>query len=101
LELKIMKSNDIYIIDVNGEMDLYNSYKLKDLVIKMLDKKVNKFIINLNNDLSHGDTRHRMRTMTKAIEEVFDYIGKVMDKTLVCEACRDKTRCSACVFNRN
>jgi len=49
LELKIMKSNDIYIIDVNGEMDLYNSYKLKDLVIKMLDKKVNKFIINLNN----------------------------------------------------
>ncbi|MBI9098924.1 MAG: anti-sigma factor antagonist [Spirochaetaceae bacterium] len=49
MELKIMKSNDIYIIDVNGEMDLYNSYKLKDLVIKMLDKKVNKFIINLNN----------------------------------------------------
>ncbi len=50
-----MKSGDIYIINVNGEMDLYNSYKLKDLIIKMLDKKVNKFIINLN-DVEYIDS---------------------------------------------
>ena len=28
-------------------MDLYNSYKLKELVMKMLEKNVKKFIINL------------------------------------------------------
>ncbi len=47
MELKIRKSGDIYIIDVNGEMDLYNSYKLKELVMKMLEKKVESFIVNL------------------------------------------------------
>ncbi len=49
MELKIRKSADIYIIDVNGEMDLYNSYKLKELVMKMLEKKIQKFIINMEN----------------------------------------------------
>jgi len=48
VELKIRKSSNIYIIDIQGEMDLYNSYKLKDLVMKMLEKKVTKFIINLD-----------------------------------------------------
>ena len=47
MELKIRKNGEIYIIDVSGEMDLYNSYKLKELVMKMLDKKVERFIINL------------------------------------------------------
>ena len=41
MELKIRKNGDVYIIDVNGEMDLYNSYKLKELVIK--DYKLNLF----------------------------------------------------------
>ena len=41
MELKIRKNGEIYIIDVNGEMDLYNSYKLKELVMKMLEKSVN------------------------------------------------------------
>ncbi|PIE04531.1 MAG: anti-sigma F factor antagonist [Spirochaetales bacterium] len=49
MELKVRKSADIYIIDVNGEMDLYNSYKLKELVMKMLEKKIQKFIINMEN----------------------------------------------------
>lgn len=48
MELKIRKNEDIYIIDVNGEMDLYNSYKLKELIMKMLEKKIEKFIINLD-----------------------------------------------------
>ena len=47
MELKIRKNGEIYIIDVNVEMDLYNSYKLKELVMKMLEKNVKKFIINL------------------------------------------------------
>jgi len=49
LELKIRKSNEIYIIDVNGDMDLYNSYKLKELVTKMVRKEIQKFVINLQN----------------------------------------------------
>ncbi|MDA8425618.1 MAG: anti-sigma factor antagonist [Treponema sp.] len=49
MELKIRKNGENYIIDVNGEMDLYNSYKLKELVMKMLEKKVERFIINLEN----------------------------------------------------
>ena len=46
MELKIRKNGDVYIIDVNGEMDLYNSYKLKELV-KMIEKNIKIFIINL------------------------------------------------------
>ena len=47
MELKIRKNGDVYIIDVTGEMDLYNSYKLKELVMKMLEKNVKNFVINL------------------------------------------------------
>jgi hypothetical protein len=39
--------------------------------------------------------------MTKAIEAVFDYVGKVIDNHKVCASCRDETRCKDCVFNRN
>ena len=49
MELKIRKSGESYIIDVHGEMDLYNSYRLKELVMRMLEKKVERFIINLEN----------------------------------------------------
>ena len=49
MELRIRKGGNVYIIDVNGEMDLYNSYKLKELVMKMLEKKVQAFVVNLEN----------------------------------------------------
>ena len=39
--------------------------------------------------------------MTKAIEIVFDYLARTLDSNKVCEACRDRTRCSDCVFNIN
>ena len=39
--------------------------------------------------------------MTKAIEEVFDYLGRTLDNSKVCKACRDNTRCGDCVFNSN
>lgn len=47
MELKIRKNGEVYIIDVNGEMDLYNSYKLKELVMKMIEKNIKTFVINL------------------------------------------------------
>ncbi len=48
VELKIRKTGENYIIDLDGEMDLYNSYKLKDLVTKMVEKDVRKLVINLD-----------------------------------------------------
>jgi len=36
--------------------------------------------------------------MTKAIEEVFDYLPHILDSKKVCEFCKDKTRCLDCVF---
>jgi hypothetical protein len=39
--------------------------------------------------------------MTKAIEEVLNYVGKVIEKGRVCEACRDKSFCEQCPFGDN
>lgn len=47
MELKIRKNKEVFIIDVTGEMDLYNSYKLKELVMKMLERQVKCMIINM------------------------------------------------------
>lgn len=49
MELKIRKQGDIYIIDVSGDMDLYNTNQLKELFMKMLAKNIESFIINLEN----------------------------------------------------
>ena len=38
--------------------------------------------------------------MTKALEDVFDYLGKTLDSVQICSACRDKTGCTSCPFNR-
>jgi recombinational DNA repair protein RecR len=37
--------------------------------------------------------------MTKAIEKVFEYLPKILDSEKVCQACRDKSRCSECGFS--
>ncbi len=37
--------------------------------------------------------------MTKAIEKVFEYLPAILDSEKVCQACRDKSRCSNCGFN--
>ena len=38
--------------------------------------------------------------MTKAMAEVFEYIGGFLDPQKVCNRCRDKTKCVGCAFNR-
>ncbi len=38
--------------------------------------------------------------MTKALGEVFDYLGTTLDPAKVCSACRDKSHCHRCSFNR-
>jgi hypothetical protein len=37
--------------------------------------------------------------MTKAIEKVFEYLPEILNREKVCQACRDKCRCSGCGFN--
>jgi hypothetical protein len=38
--------------------------------------------------------------MTQAIGEVFDYLGNTLNPEKICSACRDKTKCASCAFNR-
>lgn len=47
MKLSMRKSGEVYIVDVNGEMDLYNAHELKDLVNKMIEKKIKSFVINM------------------------------------------------------
>jgi hypothetical protein len=37
--------------------------------------------------------------MTKAIEEVFEYLSKILGKEKICGGCRDKSSCDRCTFN--
>jgi hypothetical protein len=37
--------------------------------------------------------------MTKAMNEVFEYIGNIIDNKRVCASCKDKSRCMTCAFN--
>lgn len=48
MELKLRKAGTIYVIDVIGEMDLYNAFRLKDLVKKMIDGGVKSYVLNLD-----------------------------------------------------
>jgi anti-sigma B factor antagonist len=47
MEIKLKRSGSIYIIDVYGEMDLYNAYRLKEVVNKMIRREIRNYIINL------------------------------------------------------
>lgn len=48
MELKLKKTKDIYIISTTGDFDLYQSFKVKELFIKMVEKNVKKFILDLS-----------------------------------------------------
>jgi anti-sigma B factor antagonist len=47
MELKLLKKDDIYMISAKGAMDLYSSIPLKDLIINILGKNIDRLIINL------------------------------------------------------
>jgi anti-sigma B factor antagonist len=48
MEIKVLKNDEgIYIIQLFGSLDLYNSNQFKDLVMKMIEKKNERFIIDL------------------------------------------------------
>ena len=37
--------------------------------------------------------------MTKTLERVFQTLPQILDTRLICEACRDKSKCPECAFN--
>jgi anti-sigma B factor antagonist len=45
--IRIRTNQVIYIIDIDGSLDLYESNRLKELVMKMIEKKVERFILNV------------------------------------------------------
>jgi len=47
MEIGFRKYKQIYIVDVKGDMDLYNAHELKDVVNKLIHKSVTRIIINL------------------------------------------------------
>ena len=46
MDIRIWTNNLIYIIEIQGELNFADSNKLKDLVMKMIEKKVERFIID-------------------------------------------------------
>jgi anti-sigma B factor antagonist len=49
MTLKLKKYKERYVIDLEGELDLYNAYKLKTLYQKMTEKGIQSIVINLEN----------------------------------------------------
>ena len=47
MEIKLRRLGTIYVIDIAGEMDLYNAFKLKETVTLMIGRKIREYIINL------------------------------------------------------
>ncbi len=46
MEIKLKKYSSIYILDIKGEIDLYNYCSLKDVVNKMKEKNIRNYIMN-------------------------------------------------------
>ncbi len=47
MELKLLRKDTMYMVSAKGAMDLYTSIPLKDLVISLLKKNIDRIIINL------------------------------------------------------
>lgn len=49
MTIKLKKNNNIYVIELDGELDLYNAYKVKTLYAKMVEKGIHSIILDLEN----------------------------------------------------
>ena len=47
MEIKLKKYSSTYIIEVIGDMDLYSSFELKNVVAKMLAKDIKNYVVDL------------------------------------------------------
>jgi anti-anti-sigma factor len=48
MDIKVRRFESNYLIDVGGEIDLYNAFQLKDLVQTMIDEKIGVAILNMS-----------------------------------------------------
>jgi anti-sigma B factor antagonist len=48
MKVRVRTNQLIHIIDIEGDMELFDSNLLKELVMKMIEKKADRFIINVN-----------------------------------------------------
>jgi len=49
MEIKLSRNNDdMYLLELSGSLDLYSANQLKDLVMKIISKKAERFIIDLS-----------------------------------------------------
>jgi anti-sigma B factor antagonist len=55
IKLRQYSFKPIYIIDIVGDMDLYNSYKVKDFIQQLINQKKQNFILNLE-ELNYIDS---------------------------------------------
>jgi len=47
MEIAIRRFQEFHVLDVTGELDLYNAFRLKDAVEKMIARNVQFFIVNV------------------------------------------------------
>jgi anti-sigma B factor antagonist len=48
MAMKVLKNpENIYILELQGELDLFTSNMLKELVMKMIEQKIERFIVDL------------------------------------------------------
>lgn len=49
MTIKLKKNDNIYVIELDGELDLYSTYKVKTLYTKMAEKGIRSIILDLEN----------------------------------------------------
>jgi anti-sigma B factor antagonist len=49
MKLVLGKKSDIFLIEITGKLNLYDSNELKEVVFKMIKQKVEYFILNMKN----------------------------------------------------
>jgi anti-sigma B factor antagonist len=93
MEIRVRTNSDksIYIIDMLGEMDLMDANRLKDLVMKMIEKKAERFIINVKEirtidssgigALIYISSTLKKLNLNLAITNVQGAVKAVLDKT--------------------
>ncbi|MCB1158231.1 MAG: STAS domain-containing protein, partial [Leptospiraceae bacterium] len=47
MEITRRESNNIIILDINGEIDLYNAPEIKEVIAKLIEEQKYQIIINL------------------------------------------------------
>ena len=45
--MKLYEKHDVFLLDLSGDLDLYGSIQLKETVMKLIERKVERLIISL------------------------------------------------------